>query len=89
MTKNIRLRIDIRIQNSSGSVDEKFPYLYINAATAHSDNVLIILDGKGYKRLAKKWLRDVILSKWLIVNDKKIYLHNIVNSIEFLKRMFN
>ena len=42
----------------SGSVDEKFPYLYWNAVERWEENESILLiDGGGYKPKALEWLR--------------------------------
>lgn len=88
MTKNIRMRIEIKIQNTSGSVDEKFPYLYLNAATSHDADVLIILDGGGYKYSAKQWLENKIEEKWLITGDKEIKLLNVVDGLKYIEETF-
>jgi hypothetical protein len=60
---SVRYGLDVRIeckwQQSAGSVDEKFPYVYLNAADAMPEPlVLIIVDGGGAKPAAVQWLRD-------------------------------
>lgn len=51
-------RIECKWQQSSGSVDEKFPYLYLNCIEKMPEtNIIIIVDGQGAKPGAVKWLR--------------------------------
>ena len=42
---------------SSGSVDEKYPFLYFNIIKTCVPTVVLI-DGGGYKPAAMKWLKD-------------------------------
>lgn len=51
-------RIECRLQNVSGSVDEKFPYLFENAKAFEERDVILVVEGDGYKRGAKSWLRS-------------------------------
>lgn len=53
-----RVRIECKWQQSSGSVDEKFPYVYLNAVEAMpEERVIILVDGGGAKPNAVAWLR--------------------------------
>lgn len=53
------VRIECKWQQSAGSVDEKFPYLYLNCVQAMPENeIIIILDGGGAKTHAVNWLRQ-------------------------------
>jgi len=55
----IDARIECKWQQSAGSVDEKFPYLYLNAAEAMPESlVLIIVAGGGAKPAAVRWLQQ-------------------------------
>lgn len=55
-----RVRIECKWQQTSGSVDEKFPYVYLNALEAMSEeHVIILVDGGGAKPNAVAWLRRV------------------------------
>jgi len=54
------IRIECRKQTVSGSVDEKFPYFFANAVTFEEQNVLLVVEGDGYKFGAKEWLRDSV-----------------------------
>jgi len=50
------IRIECRSQHVAGSVDEKLPYLFENALAFDQKNVIIVLDGNGFKKGAKEWL---------------------------------
>ena len=55
----LELRIECKWQQSAGSVDEKFPYLYLNAVEAMPEKeIIIIVDGGGAKPGAVQWLRQ-------------------------------
>lgn len=51
------LVIESKWQQSTGSVDEKFPFLVLNIKTQTPYKTIVILDGGGYKPQAAKWLR--------------------------------
>ena len=48
--------IECKWQSSPGSVDEKYPFTVLNIQKSGIDTI-IILDGDGYKKGAKKWLK--------------------------------
>ena len=52
--------IESKWQQSSGSVDEKFPYLVANIREQYPCATIIVLDGGGYKPGAEAWLRRQI-----------------------------
>ena len=52
------LAIECKWQSSSGSVDEKYPFLVYNIIYSKIDTI-IILDGGGYKPGSKKWLYKI------------------------------
>jgi len=55
---NLEIRIECKWQQSAGSVDEKFPYLYLNCIEAMpQQKIFIIVDGQGAKPKAIEWLR--------------------------------
>ena len=57
----IRVRIECKWQQSSGSVDEKLPYLYLNCVYAMPEaDIIIVLGGGGMKVGAVKWLRKAV-----------------------------
>jgi hypothetical protein len=51
------LIIECRWQQTSGSVDEKYPMLLFNILKTGIPTV-VLLDGEGYKPAAKKWLEE-------------------------------
>jgi len=58
---NLKIRIECKWQQSPGSVDEKLPYLYLNTIEAMPEkDIMILIDGDGFKKGAKKWLRDAV-----------------------------
>ena len=60
-----RIRIECKWQESAGSVDEKFPYMLANAVEAYPEKeIILIVDGDGYKAGARKWLADSIEHNW-------------------------
>ena len=61
------LVIESKWQQSSGSVDEKYPYLVLNLKHQIKYPSIIILDGAGYKPGAEAWLRNQVDSKLLHV----------------------
>ena len=59
---NLKIRIECKWQQQAGSVDEKLPYLYLNAIEAMPEkNIMILIDGNGFKAGAKTWLRETAL----------------------------
>ena len=51
------LIIEAKWQQTGGSVDEKFPYLYLNLIEFPYPSILV-LDGGGYRAGAEKWIRS-------------------------------
>jgi hypothetical protein len=67
---NLRIRIECKWQQTAGSVDEKLPYLYLNTIEAMPEkDVMILIDGEGFKAGAKTWLRKAVKDK-LYTTDK-------------------
>lgn len=61
---DLRIRIECKWQQSAGSVDEKLPYLYLNTIEAMPEkDVMILIDGDGFKAGAKVWLRNAVKEK--------------------------
>ncbi len=84
LLKSARYDLDIRIeckwQQSSGSVDEKFPYLLLNCIEQMPERtIFIIVDGGGAKPGAVRWLREAAASgKFQEENrDKEIVVMNL------------
>jgi hypothetical protein len=51
------LIIECKWQQASGSVDEKYPFLLFNIIKTAIPTIVLV-DGKGYKPAALKWLKD-------------------------------
>lgn len=82
--KNRRIRVEMKWQQSSGSVDEKFPYVYLNAVLAYKEKeVIIIIDGGGYKEGAREWIKNQCKERWLM-EDKKITVMSIQEFVMFM-----
>lgn len=55
----LEIRIECKWQQSGGSVDEKFPYLYLNCIEAMPETrIVIIVDGGGAREGAVQWLKN-------------------------------
>ncbi len=69
---NLRIRIECKWQQSAGSVDEKLPYLYLNTIEAMPEkNIMILIDGDGFKAGAKTWLRNAVKEKLYTTEENK------------------
>ncbi len=56
--RNIETRIECKWQQSSGSVDEKFPYLFLNCTEKMTEpHIIVLLDGGGAKQGAIDWFK--------------------------------
>jgi len=69
------LVIECKWQQSSGTVDEKYPYLVRNIKEKSPYPCLVLLDGDGYKPAAKEWLKSEV--------DKKLI--GVLSMSEFVK----
>lgn len=84
--KNL-IRVEIKWQQSSGSVDQKFPYYFLNAQNTPSDeDYVIILDGNGYSKDAKEWLLNKS-KDFSLHNSKKIKVFDLSQFIEFVNKV--
>jgi hypothetical protein len=82
---NKSTRIECKWQQSSGSVDEKFPYLYLNCVFAMPENeVIIVLDGGGAKPSAVAWLRNASVTRHLIPDEMQEKTINVFTLAEFI-----
>lgn len=54
------LIIESKWQETSGSVDEKFPYLVLNIQQKYPYRTLVLLDGRGYRQEAGNWMRKQV-----------------------------
>jgi hypothetical protein len=53
-----RVRIECKWQAVSGSVDEKFPYMFLNMQRVDEPEVIFLLDGGGAKPAAVAWVKS-------------------------------
>jgi hypothetical protein len=54
-------RIECKWQRSAGSVDEKFPYLYLSFIEAmEEENILLLMEAEGARPEAVAWLTHAI-----------------------------
>lgn len=77
-----RIRIECRTQESSGSVDEKLPFLFWNARdTMPEQEIWVIIHGNGARVGAVEWLRRECAK----VTTKSIVVMNLSGFYERLK----
>lgn len=82
---DLEIRVECKWQQSSGSVDEKFPYLYLNCIEKMPENnIIIIVDGGGAKSGAISWLRNAASNK-LYQNELDSTNVNVMSLAEFLR----
>ena len=82
---NLNIRIECKWQQKGGSVDEKLPYVYLSAIYAVPENdVIILIDGKGFRDGAVNWLVNSASEKKFITRDKINKNIRVMNTIEFL-----
>ena len=66
----LEVRIECKWQQSAGSVDEKLPHLYLSAVEAIPENdVIILIDGNGFRDGAISWLRNAVDNRLYITED--------------------
>jgi len=69
---DLQVRIECKWQQSAGSVDEKLPHLYLSAVNAMpEDNVIILIDGDGFRAGAIRWLRHAVENRLYIPAELK------------------
>jgi len=85
-----RIRIECKWQQTSGSVDEKLPYLYLNSIEKMPENeIVVIIDGDGWKPGAIRWLKEAIRQKkYDTAGDKIIKVFSIKEFITWANKTF-
>lgn len=80
----LEIRIECKWQQSAGSVDEKFPYLYLNCVEQMPEQqIIIVVDGGGAKAGAVAWLRRACQQRlYLAPDDPKTI--TMLSLVEFL-----
>jgi len=80
------IRIECRSQKVSGSVDEKLPYLFENALAFDQKEVILVIDGDGFKIGAKEWLKwrsMAVYHKEIIVTSLGEFEELIIERLNF------
>lgn len=80
---NREIRIENKYQEAAGSVDEKYPYTLLNAMNYPEKEVIIVIDGGGYKPGARRWIVDRVNENWLHFAPAKSI--KVMTIIEFKK----
>jgi hypothetical protein len=87
----LEIRIECKWQQSAGSVDEKFPYLYLNCVEQMPEQqILIVVDGGGAKAGAVAWLRRACANRLYLApdNPKTITLMTLVDFLVWANQVF-
>lgn len=89
----LKMRIECKWQQVSGSVDEKLPYLYLNIIEAMpEDTVMILIDGAGFKQGALKWLKEAVKKQKYTTDsnkNKKIMVFSLTEFFTWANKTFN
>jgi|GEM_PF-31177 len=79
----LEIRIECKWQQSAGSVDEKYPYLYLNCVEQMPEReIIIVVDGGGAKPGAIEWLKQAS-EQGLYTQDKQKSIQ-VMSLTEFL-----
>jgi len=82
---NLEIRLECKWQQTAGSVDEKLPHVYLSAVNAvPENNVIILIDGPGFRDGAISWLKNIAEERKYIPVDKQDKNILIMNMTEFL-----
>lgn len=84
-------RVECKWQAVSGSVDEKLPYVYLNAIEAWPEKeIIILIDGQGWKQNAIGWLKaSVDNRRWRQATDNRnIRVLNLGEFIQWAQSRF-
>jgi hypothetical protein len=82
---NRRIRVEAKYQSAAGSVDEKYPYMLLNGIYQYPEKeIIFVVDGKGYKPGAHKWLKEHIENNWLDYKNKYGKDIKLMNISEFM-----
>jgi hypothetical protein len=85
----LNIRIECKWQQRAGSVDEKFPYVYLNCIERIPEpEVFIIVDGGGAKEGSLQWLRDTVAAKRYMQagNTKRVTVMTLAEFIAWAHR---
>ncbi len=85
------IRIECKWQQANGSVDEKFPYMYLNALNAPEPTIVFLIDGGGAKPEAVQWLQNACHQGWghsLASSVKTLWVWNMSDFFAWVNRNF-
>ncbi len=55
------VRVECKWQQTSGSVDEKMPYVYLNCVEAMpEDHIIVVIGGGGFREGAVRWFQNAV-----------------------------
>ena len=81
----VRVRIEAKWQQVSGSTDTKLPYLYLNAVEAMpEDHVIFVIGGDGWRPGAVAWLRRAASTKAYTTEKSRAKRVDVMSLAEFL-----
>ena len=81
-----RIRVESKYQCTSGSVYEKYPYMLLNAIYQYVEReVILVVDGGGYKPGARQWIANMLMSNWMGYREmgKSINLFSIAEFVNW------
>lgn len=79
------IRIECKCQTSSGSVDEKFPYMWLNARDAYKEpEVWFVLECSGAKPESVRWFAKVCAQ----IVHRKVRVMNLAETRNEIKMLF-
>lgn len=82
----IDIRIECRFQQSPGSVDEKMPYLLMNAREAMPEQeIWLIIDGGGARKHALEWIQKQAKR----TDNKVIQVFDLMAARRAIKQLLN
>ena len=82
------IRIEVKWQHTGGSMDEKLPYIYLNAIDAvPEDHYILVIDGAGWKQGAIEWLKESARIKRYATEENKHKKFEVMNQQEFVAWM--
>ncbi len=82
--RGLNLRIEAKWQQGSGSVDEKFPYTYLNAIEFPEDEVIILVGGDGFRDGSVDWLKRSAAARLWISEEKPSKRIRVMDPTEFI-----
>ncbi len=82
---DLTIRIECKWQQGPGSVDEKLPYTYLSCVeAAPEDDVIILIDGPGFRPGSVEWLRRIVTERKYITEEQANKNIKVMNMGEFV-----